>query len=86
MHDYVTPATLTIPFHRYLQSESQANEINDHFFVGKLDAEKSKQGKETLIVLPAATLLFTPQVDVPIQLLAVLVREGMRSRHTVNER
>lgn len=58
--------------HPYLQGECQANEVHDHFLVGQLHAEKTQQGKEALVVLPTAALLLTAQVDVSVQLLAVL--------------
>ncbi|TNN68653.1 hypothetical protein EYF80_021167 [Liparis tanakae] len=56
----------------YLQGECQADEVHHHLFVSQLHAQKPQQREEGLVVLPAAARLFTAQVDVSIQLLAVL--------------
>lgn len=58
--------------YQYLQGKCQANEIHHHFFIGQLHTEQTQQGEEGLKVLLTAAFLFTAQVDVSVQLLAVL--------------
>lgn len=58
--------------HQHLQGERQANEVHHHLFVGQLHAEKTQQREEGLVVLLAAALLLTAQVDVSVELLSVL--------------
>lgn len=58
--------------HQYLQGERQANEVHHHLFIGQLHAEKTQQSEEGLVVLPTAALLLAAQVDVSVQLLAML--------------
>lgn len=57
---------------QYLQCECQANEIHHHLFVCQLHTEKAQQSEKGLVVLPTTALLLTAQVDVSVQLLAVL--------------
>lgn len=63
---------------QYLQGECQANEVHHHLLVSQLHAEKTQQSEEELVVLPTAALLLAAQVDVSVQLLAVL--RGGRTR------
>lgn len=56
----------------YLQGEGQAYEVHHHLFVSQLHAEDAQQSEEGLVVLPPAALLLAAQVDVSVQLLAVL--------------
>lgn len=58
--------------HRYLQGKRQANEVHHHLFIGQLHTEETQQSEEGLVVLPTAALLLAAQVDVSVQLLAVL--------------
>lgn len=65
--------------HHYLQGKRQANEVHHHLFIGKFYTEKTQQSEEGLVVLLAAALLLTAQVDVSVELLSVL-REGCTRR------
>ena len=59
-----------------LQGEGQPDEVHHHLLVGQLHAEQSQQVVEVLVVLPPAALLLAAQVDVAVELLAVLQGEG----------
>lgn len=61
-----------------LQGKRQANEVHHHLLVGQLHAEETQQSVEGFVVLLAAALLLTAQVDVSVQLLTVL-----RGSHTI---
>lgn len=74
----ITQVKPTCSTYRYLQGECQANEVHHHLFVGQLHAEKTQQSKERLIMLPAAALLLTAQVDVSVELLSVLWGGGQQ--------
>lgn len=58
----------------HLQGQRQANEVHHHLFVGQLHAEETQQSVEGFVVLLAAALFLTAQVDVAVQLLTVLRR------------
>lgn len=59
----------------YLQSDGKANEVDDHFLVGQLDGQDGQGGEEQLKVFMDVIFLFTAQIDVTVQLLAVLEME-----------
>lgn len=59
----------------YLQSDGKANEVDDYFLVGQLDGQDGQGGEEQLEVFMDVILLFTAQIDVTVQLLAVLEME-----------
>lgn len=66
--------------HGYLQGQRQADEVHHHLLVGQLHTEEAQQGEEGLVVLPPAAQLLAAQVDVSVELLAVLQSDGWRSK------
>lgn len=58
--------------HQYLQCQCQANEVHHYLFICQFHTEKAQQSEKGLVVLPTAAMLLTAQVDVSVQLLAVL--------------
>lgn len=64
------------PSNTYLQGNGQADEVCDHLFVGQLNGHQSKSRVEQLKVLVDIVFLFAAQVNMPVQLLAVLPRQG----------
>lgn len=58
--------------HQYLQCKCQTDEVHHHLFVCQFHTEKTQQSKERLVVQLATALLLAAQVDVSVQLLAVL--------------
>lgn len=56
----------------HLQSDGEADQVDDHFLVGQLDGQDGQGGEEQLKVLVDVVFLFAAQVDVAVELLAVL--------------
>lgn len=60
----------------YLQSDGEADEVDDHLLVGQLYSQNGQGGEEELKVFMDVILFFTAQIDVSVELLPVLpVRE-----------
>ena len=70
----------------HLQGERQPDEVHHHLLVGQLHAEQGQQVVEVLVVLPPAALLLAAQVDVAVELLAVLQGVGGERRFRETER
>lgn len=74
----------------HLEGDGEADEVDDDVLVGQLDGEDGERGEEQLEVLVDVVFLLTAQVDVAVQLLAVLQRsqkvtEGQRSPRGTQE-
>lgn len=56
----------------YLQRDGESNEVDDHFLIGQLDGQNGESGEEQLKVFVDVIFLFAAQIDVTVELLAVL--------------
>lgn len=70
----------------YLQRDGESNEVDDHFLVGQLDGQNGEGGEEQLKVFVDVIFLFAAQIDVTVELLAVLQgRRRTRSKERNKE-
>jgi len=60
----------------YLHCQHQADEVHDDLLVSQLDADEHQHAVESLVVSLHVALLLAYQVDVPVELLAVLRGHG----------
>lgn len=56
----------------HLDGDGEPDEVDDGLLVGQLDGQNRQRGEEQLKVFVDVVLLFAAQVDVAVELLAVL--------------
>lgn len=56
----------------YLQRDGESNEVDDYFLIGQLDGQNGEGGEEQLKVFVDVIFFFAAQIDVTVELLAML--------------